>query len=98
MRGAGLSIRDALSRARYGELRPQFGESDLLRHLKDRPEIITDWLLYSEDKRTSGGWYLLRDGTVGQVGQSEGEIRFPSLDEAVAAYVVRELDFWWHAT
>jgi len=94
MRGAGLSLRDALSLTTYRELRPQFGESDLLEHLKNHPALIEEWLLYSEAKRTSGGWYLRHDGTIGQVSRRGEEIRFPSLHEAVAAYVVRELDFW----
>jgi hypothetical protein len=75
-------------------LRPYFTESDLLRHLKEHPALIEEWLLYSDDKRTDGGWYLSRDGTIGQVSRPGEEIRFPSLEEAVAAYVVRELDFW----
>ena len=58
MRGAGLSLRDALSRTRYRELRPLFGESYLLAHLRDHPAPIEEWLLYSEDKRTDGEWYL----------------------------------------
>jgi hypothetical protein len=36
----------------------------------------------------------LRDGTIGDVHQPDEAIRFPSLEQAVAAYVVRELDFW----
>lgn len=89
-----LSLRDALSLTAYRELRPQFGESDLLEHLREHPDLIDEWLLYSEDKRTDGGWYLLRDGTIGQVRRPGEEIRLPTLEQAVAAYVVRELDFW----
>jgi hypothetical protein len=94
IRGAGLSIGDAVSRTRYRELRALFGESDLLSHLRDRPALIEEWLLYSEDKRTDGGWYLLRDGTIGQVRRPGEKIRYSSLEQAVAAYVVHELDFW----
>jgi hypothetical protein len=94
IRGAGLSLRDALSLTAYRELRPHFGEADLLRQLRNHPALIEEWLVYSEDKRTEGGWYLLPDGTIGQVGRRGEETRFPSVDQAVAAYVVRELDFW----
>ena len=96
IRGAGVSLREALSRTRYRELRPQFEESDRLAHLRDHPDLIEEWLLYSEDKRTDGGWYLLQDGTIGQVRRRGEEIRFQSLEQAVAAYVVRELDCWAH--
>ena len=94
IRGAGLSLRDALSQTRYREIRPALVESLLVTYLKDDPTLIEEWLLYSEDKRTDGGWYLLRDGTIGQVRRRGDEIRFPSLEQAVAAYIVRELDFW----
>jgi hypothetical protein len=94
IRGAGLSLRDALSQARFREIRPSRDESLLLAYLKDDPSPVEEWLLYSEDKRTDGGWYLLRDGTVGQVRRPGEEIRFPTVEQAVAAYVLRELDFW----
>jgi hypothetical protein len=94
MRGAGLSLRDALRLTRYRELREGFQESDLLPLLKAHPAVVEEWLAYSEDKRTSGGWYVLRDGQMGQVDAPAALTQFPSIEEAVAAYVVRELDFW----
>ena len=33
-------------------------------------------------------------GEIGRVGASESRICFDTLEEAVAQYVVRELDFW----
>jgi hypothetical protein len=94
MRGAGLSLRDALRRAHYRERRASFGPADLRPLIIAHPELVEVWLAYSEDKRTSGGWYLLRSGEIGQVGDEESHARFESLEEAVAEYVVRELDFW----
>lgn len=94
MRGAGLSLGGALSLTHYRELRPHFAESDLLGHLREHPELIEAWLRYSADKRTDAGWYLSEDGTIGQVDRPGEESRFPSIEQAVAAYVVRELDFW----
>jgi hypothetical protein len=93
-RGAGLSLREALSRTRYRDLRPLFNESDVLAVLKERPVLVEQWLSYSEDKRTKGGWYVLRSGLIGQVGRPSSTVRFSSIAEAVAAYIVRELDFW----
>ena len=49
---------------------------------------------YSEDKRTDGGWYILRDGTVGRLGKPATKRQFESLHQAVAEYVILELDFW----
>lgn len=94
MRGEGISLREALARTRYGDLRPSFAPADLVSIIQNYPEVIEEWMLYSEDKRTSGGWYLLRDGKIGKVGDTESQKSFASLGEAVAEYVVRELDFW----
>jgi hypothetical protein len=92
-RGAGLSIRDALAGANYSSLRSTFAPSDLVPLIKRNPELVQDWLLFSGDKRTSGGWYLLESGVIGQVGVHE-QARFDTIEDAVAEYVVRELDSW----
>ncbi len=94
MSGKGISMHDALVRTSYKEHRPRFCSSDLIPIIKATPELAEEWLAYSEDKRTSGGWYLLPKGEIGQVGFIEAQHHFLSLAEAVAEYVVRELDFW----
>jgi hypothetical protein len=94
IRGAGISLSEALTRTGYRDLRSGFGPEDLLPVIKTHPTLAEAWLAYSEDKRTDGGWYLLEHGAIGRVGGSQSEMRFGSLDEAVAEYVVRELDFW----
>lgn len=94
MRGAGLSLREALRRTRYADRRPTLGPADLYSLLLEHPELSETWLAYSEDKRTSGGWYLLRSRELGQFGRPETHKHFDSLEKAVAEYVVRELDFW----
>jgi hypothetical protein len=93
LHGAGISLQSALVGARYKNLRPDFAATDLVSTINANPAIVQDWLLYSQDKRTSGGWYLLESGTVGQVASQVRE-QFSSIQVAVAQYVVRELDFW----
>ena len=93
-RGAGLSLRDALSRIRYGERRAGFDEATLLRLVRAHPAFVEDWLAYSEDKRTSAGWYVLKNAQIGRVNVPESQIQFASIEEAIASYVIRELDFW----
>ena len=93
IRGAGISLRDALAAARYRELRASFTPSDLIPAIQANPALVRDWLMYSEDKRTSGGWHLVEPGELGHAA-SEVRLRFPSIEVAVAEYVVRELDFW----
>jgi len=50
--------------------------------------------MYSADKRTSGGWYITEGWTIGQVDDPSSVIHIKFDAEAVAEYVVRELDFW----
>jgi len=94
MRGEGLSLREALTRTHYEDWRSVFGADDLRPVLEARRELCEEWFVYSEDKRTSGGWYLLRSGEIGRVGDPQSKMNFASPEEAVAEYVVRELDFW----
>lgn len=93
-RGSGISLRRAICAARYRELRAAFGPEDLLPLIRGDRTLVEQWLAYSEDKRTCGGWYILADGAVGQVDSAGPPFRFSSVEEAVAEYVVRELDYW----
>ena len=62
MRGAGRSLRDLLQATRYRELRPGLNEEILLRAIQRDPNLVEEWIAYSEDKRTTGGWALSRWG------------------------------------
>ena len=93
-RSAGLSLREALARTRYAELRPRFGPADLLPLIEADATLADEWISYSMDKRTSGGWYITEQGEIGRLDAPQATIRFDSVEEAVAEYVVRELDDW----
>lgn len=92
--GRGVSLRQAQREADYGANRRHFRVADLIPLLAAHPEVAQEWLWYSEDKRTGGGWYLLMERTIGVVGRAESVKQFDTIEEAVAEYVVRELDFW----
>lgn len=95
IRGEGISRKEALARVDYAAVRPQFTPIDLVPLIQAHREFIDQWLWYSEDKRTSGGWYITEAGEVGQIDDYPGGgRRFASIEQAVAEYVVRELDFW----
>ena len=92
----GLSLRDALARADYGEVRKDLNVQELMDVIARQPHLIDEWNLYSADKRTTGGWYL--NATRREIGQIEpkGSVeQFSTPEEAVAEYVLRELDFWF---
>jgi hypothetical protein len=94
MRSAGISLREALRQTDYADVRASFGPAELLPLLRENPDLVDQWIMYSQDKRTSGGWYLGESKCeVGRLDTGES-FCFTALDEAVAQYVVRELDFW----
>jgi len=91
------SLRELVDETGYRELRPALERGELVAHLARHPKLVLDWLRYSEDKRTSGGWYLMHPSTgwvVGRLGGSEEEreLRFGSGPEACAEFILRELD------
>lgn len=83
----------ALLETDYLSLRKEFCSKDLVPLIQSRKDFINEWIIYSEDKRTSGGYYIMEDGVIGQVDEPE-TMRFGSIEEAVAEYIVKELDFW----
>lgn len=94
MHGEGISLREALHRVDYKNSRRRLQSSDLLQIIKKDQHYIDDWIGYSEDKRTSGGWWIIEHPPgIGYLKTGE-RISFSSIEEAVAEYVIRELDFW----
>ena len=97
MRGTGLSLSEALRQVRYADRRANFGPTDLRPLIIAHPEVSESWFAYSEDKRTSGGWYLLRSGEIGQVSDPKSATRFESLEEArqiIGAFIRRYNAEW----
>src|SRR5262245_35348557 len=94
---AGRSLRDLLRLTRYRDLRAELSEAALEAWIEQRPYVVQQWLMWSADKRTSGGFYLLNpaDGkwVIGQVPSSTTET-FATGSAATAEYILRELDFW----
>ena len=96
MGGGGIPMREALKVAGYAEHRPGLTAAELRPLVADHPELIEQWLSYSEDKRTDGGWYIRRDRKIGLVLKPGTERQYATIQDAVAEYVVLELDFWAH--
>jgi hypothetical protein len=94
-RGEGISMKEALKRSSFDELRNAFGPQDLVPMLSVNPELMQDWLRFCQDKRTRGGCCVFENSfEVGVLGSSEFTVRFDSLEAAVADFVVCELDYW----
>ena len=90
----GLSLSEALRRSGYRDHRPHFTAREVRAALTAHPALIDEWLAYSEDKRTEAGWYVLRDGEIGQVLKPSAQRSYPTIAEAVAQFIVHELDYW----
>lgn len=95
IRGAGLPLHEAIRRSGYEALRGGLNTADLVPLLKAHPDFVEQWLMYSEDKRTSGGFWVTGNPIeVGSLTATEPPLHFPSVEEAVAAFVVKEIDYW----
>lgn len=85
-------VSDRINRSNISSLEKE----NVINCLKDNPDYIVDWLLYSENKRTSSGWYFKlhkKDCIVGFIkeGVIEKEKIFVSKYEACAEYIIIEI-------
>ena len=73
----------------------------IMRYLKSHPYLIKDWLLYSENKRTSEGWYFDKEGKIWKVGYfkidpghdyRENESHFRSRYKACTFFIINEIN------
>ena len=100
LRGAGRSLHELIDTSGYRHLRPSLSEGLIADYLAEHPELVAQWSMYSDDKRTSGGWYFLHEadswvvGRLGPAGNRSDELHFDSASEACARFILLELDFW----
>jgi len=92
-RGKGMSLRQALHQTDYRNIRKQFSPQDLIPLIQSHRAFINDWIMYSEDKRTSGGYYITETGVIGQIDKPD-TVSFSRIEDAIAEYIVKELDYW----
>jgi len=87
-----------LKESGYFEMYEQVSEADITEGLNKHPECINDWLMVSEDKRTSSGWCFTQNGnekyTVGYY-PATANFRlttYTDAKEACAAFIKREIE------
>ena len=88
----GATVGALLERAGYRASRPGFGSGEVRAMLISHPSLVDQWLAYSEAKETPEGWYVLRDAEIGQLLRPASQRRFACIEEAVAQFILRELD------
>ncbi|KAF0243798.1 MAG: hypothetical protein FD180_3053 [Planctomycetota bacterium] len=78
----------------YREIDGLFAPRELAEYLRERPGVIDPWVKYSEDKRTSGGWYLRPPYSIGRMCPTSPpmhEVKHVDLAAACAAFIIAEV-------
>ena len=87
------SVIDLVRDAGAAERAEALTSARLERFLIDNRPVIEEWLSYSENKRTSSGWYFREVEGVYLVGRypEDAVIRFSDPVAACAAFILREI-------
>jgi len=92
-----VSIYNILKETGYFEMHDQVSDDIIYNALSQHPEHIDEWINYSQDKRTSSGWYFKEEGKdsyiVGYFGGTDSEkvqLRFTDRIAACAAFIKQE--------
>ena len=95
----GVSVYDLVARSGYFEQHEGVSESVIRKRLSALPELIGEWLSYSEDKRVGSGWYFRAvtsdlyevgyyDGATGEQSRKTYAAKF----EACAKFIKEEVE------
>ncbi|RBP40339.1 hypothetical protein DES53_10845 [Roseimicrobium gellanilyticum] len=89
------SLKALIDRSGYRMHRQEITKDAIEEHVRANQQLIDEWLRYSEDKRTSGGWYLDVRGpfVVGALRTGERK-QFDDRAEACAAFIKNEVETW----
>lgn len=94
-----LSIYSLLKETGYYEIHDQISVQNIRDALVKYPECIDEWITYSEDKRSSSGWYIKKeeDGqhTVGFIGGNKHanyNEKYSDRIDACARFIKFEID------
>ena len=93
--GRNASIYSLLLESGYFAVHDQVTEGAIHDALRGHPEVVGDWMNFSEAKRANSGWFLRRGGANGyQVGHYPDHEPVDYSDElgACAAFIKREIE------
>ena len=95
-----VSVHTLLRESGYFEHYKNISEDVIHNALADHPELIQEWMQFSEDKRTCAGWYVTQD-TKGQYGvgrisenavDDTWKIEYARAIDACTAFIMREIE------
>ena len=94
-----VSIFLLLEATGYFRLHDQISAGDIRAALLRCPESSEEWMQYSEDKRTSSGWYLTQNdegrdevGYFTERGGRQRRVVYEKCIDACAAFIKREIE------
>ena len=95
-----VPVRSLLCQAGYFENHSQISEGSIREQLTQHPECVDEWARWSEDKRSSSGWYFEHNGrtgkyVVGYFADDAGRgrpLEFGDRTDACAAFIKREIE------
>ena len=83
----------------YFGIHEQVSEADIRAALVRCPECVQEWFQYSEDKRTSSGWYLTENdeecyetGYIADVHTCTNRVQHDKAIDACAVFIKHELE------
>ena len=82
----------------YFDIHAQISVAAIQAELRLHPSCISDWVQFSEDKRTTDGWYLKQDGANYEVGfcslskKDTLPEKYTDKIEACAAFIKHEIE------
>ena len=93
------SFYDLLKETKYFECFNSISEDSIADILLSNIELIDKWFEWSENKRTSGGWYLVKKdngkyevGKISSDGKKSQCLEYDNRRKACAAFIKREID------
>lgn len=89
-----VSVYSLLHHSGYFENHHEITEDAIHEMLLGQPECIDEWVRFSDDKRSSSGWFLQRGSKGYQVGYFPDGKAVDYFDDAVAcaAFIKREIE------
>ena len=94
-----VSIFSLVKASGYFESHEQISEADIRAALARCPGCIREWMQYSEDKRTSSGWYLTHTdegchevGYITERADCQQRVAYSNCTDACAAFIKHELE------
>lgn len=97
--GNNESIYSLLQLIGYFDVYDKITENAILQELINHLDCIEHWLAWSENKRSTDGWFFLKKGSgvyvvgnIGLNGQVSEKLKFVDATEACAVFIKKEIE------